>query len=330
MASLNVFTNDAFSLTELTAAIQAIPYRPGRISESGLFSERGMNTLDAYIEVENGVLSLVPVSQRGGTLQPGGKASRLAKSFRVAHLQKDDLISADEITGVRAFGSETDVETMAQVLADRLFPMRNAIEYTMEAHRLAAIMGSFYDAAGNLNSLFTEFGVSQESVNFALTTGTTKVRQKCLEVQEHIEAALGGLSFSGVRVFCGKTFWAEIIEHPLVRDSYLNTAMASELRGDPRLEFEFGGMIFERYRGTSAVKIGDNHAYAVPEGVSDLFITRFGPGDFVEAAGTLGQRLYARQWETNNGKGIHLEAQSNPLNICTRPASVIKLTVAGS
>jgi hypothetical protein len=330
MASLNVFNDNAFGLTELTAAIQQIPYRPGRISASGLFSEQGMNTLDAYIEVENGVLSLVSVSQRGAPLSPMAKASRLAKSFRVAHLQKDDLISADEITGVRAFGSESDVEVMAQVVANRLMPMRASLEYTLEAHRLAAVMGSYYDAAGNSVSLFTEFGVSQESVNFVLGTATTKIRAKCLNVLEYIEAALGGLSFSGVRVFCGKTFWAELIEHPLVRDSYLNTAMASELRGDPRLEFEFGGMVFERYRGTSAVKIGDNHAYAVPEGVADLFLTRFGPGDFVEAAGTLGQRLYARQWESGNGKGIHLEAQCNPLNICTRPAAVVQCTVAGS
>jgi hypothetical protein len=330
MASLDVFNSDAFSLSELTAAIQALPYQPGRIGAAGIFSERAMNTLDAYIEVHNGVLSLVPVSQRGGAATPAAKGSRLAKSFRVAHLQQDDLISADEITGVRAFGSESDVETMVRVVADRLAPMRKSIEYTLEAHRLAAVMGSYYDAAGNSVSLFTEFGVSQQSVNFVLGTATTKIRQKCLEVQEKVEDAIGGLSFSGIRVFCGKTFWSEIIEHPLVRDSYLNTAMAGELRGDPRMEFEFGGMVFERYRGTSAVKIGDNHAYAVPEGVSDLFITRFGPGDFVEAAGTLGQRLYARQWETSNGKGIYLEAQSNPLNICTRPASVVQLTVAGS
>jgi hypothetical protein len=325
---MNVFENDAFSMASLTAAIQNVPYQPGRIGSAGLFSEDGMMTLDAYIEVSNDVLALVPVSQRGGPASPMEHGKRTAKSFRAPHIQKDDLLTADEVTGVRSFGSETELETLAKVVAQRLAPMRNSIEYTLESHRLAAIMGTYYNAAGASVSLFTEFGVSQQTVNFALTTATTKVRAKVLDMLEKVEDALGGLSFTGVRVFCGKNFWAELVEHPLVKESYLGSQQAAALRADPRMEFEFGGVMFERYRGTSAVKVGDDDAYAVPEGVVDLFITRFAPGDFIGAVGTLGQRLYARQWEMANGKGIAMEAQSNPLNLCTRPRAVVKLTKA--
>jgi len=328
MPSLNIFQDDAFSLSSLTAAIQNVPYQPGRIGASGLFSEAGMNTLDAYIEVEDGVLSLVPVSQRGAPASPMAHKSRIAKSFRVAHLKKNDLLTADEIVGVRTFGTESEVETVAKVLAQRMAPMRNGIEYTIESHRLGAIMGTYYNAAGASVSLFTEFGVSRQTKSFALGTAGTKVRGKVMETLEMIEDALGGLSFSGVRAFCGKTFWAELIEHPLVRDSYLNTVQAAALRGDPRMEFEFGGIVFERYRGTSAVKVGDNDAYAVPEGVQDLFITRFAPADYMETAGTIGLPMYAKQWNTEGDRGVMLEAQSSPLNLCTRPRAVIKLTVA--
>lgn len=204
--------------------------------------------------------------------------------------------------------------------------MRSTIEYTIESHRLAAIMGNYYDAAGNAVSLFTEFGVSQQTEAMALGTDTTKVRALCGNVLEKVEDALGGLSFSGVRAFCGKTFWSKLIDHPFVRDTYLNTQMAGSLRGDPRQEIDFGGIVFERYRGTSAVKVADAEAFAVPEGVQDLFVTAFAPADYVETAGTLGQPMYAKQWETEGGRGIKLEAQSNPLNICTRPRAVIKLT----
>ena len=328
MPTINMFQDDAFSLASLTAAVQKTPYQPGRIGAAGLFVEKPIATLDAFVEQYDGVLSLVPVSQRGGPASPMAHGARSVRSFRVPHVQKDDTITADEITGVRAFGSESELETLARVVANRLQPMRNSVEYTLESHRLAAVMGNFYDAAGNAKSLFTEFGVAQQTVNFALTTAATKVRQKCLAVQEAIEDALGGLDFSGVAVFCGKNFWAELIEHPLVKDTYLNTAQAAELRGDARNAFEFGSLAFERYRGTSAVKVGDDDAYAVPLGVTDLFVTSFAPGDFVGAAGTLGQRLYARQWEAEGGKGIKLEVQSNPLNLCTRPAAVIKLTKA--
>ncbi|MDQ7990175.1 MAG: major capsid protein [Candidatus Dactylopiibacterium sp.] len=326
MPSINIFQDDAFSLASLTAAIQSVPYAPGRISASNLFTDRPINTLDAYIEQENGVLELLPVVPRGAPAARVDPAKRVAKSFRVPHVPAEDLVTADQITGVRAFGSETEVEAVARVVANRFIPMRNSIEYTIESHRLLAIKGSFVDSVGAERSLFTEFGVTQVVVSFALATAATKVRAKCQEVLEAVEDGLGGLSFSGVRVFCGKNFWSGLISHDSVEKTYLNTQQAASLRGDTREAFEFGGLSWERYRGTSAVKIGDDEAFAVPEGVVDLFLSAMSPADYIETAGTMGQRIFAKQWETEGGKGVKLEAQANMLNICTRPAAVVKLT----
>lgn len=326
MAHMDVFKGDAFSLQTLTAAVQNLPYQPGRIEKLGLFGVDSISTLTVSIESKDGVLELIDVSQRGAPAAPIAHESRSIRSFAVPHLAIPDYLTADQVTGVRSFGTESEEETLVKVVGQRMTPMRNSIEYTIESHRLAAIKGQYMNAGGALTSLFTEFGVSQQTLGMALTTGTTKVRQKIMTMLEYIEDALGGLSFSGVRVLCGKTFWPELIEHPVVKETYLASSAASSLRGDPRMEFEFGGVIWERYRGTSAVKVEDDDAYAIPEGVPDLFITRFAPGDFIGAAGTLGQRLYARQWERNDGRGIEIEVQSNPLNLCTRPRAVIKLT----
>lgn len=328
MAHMDIFKDDAFSLAQLTAAVQQIPFAPGRLAALGLFSEEGIATRAVTIESYSDVLAIVPVSQRGGPAEPAQHGTRSIRSFTIPHLKQNDAIIADEILGVRAFGTESEVETVARVVAQRLAPMRRNLEYTIESHRLSAIKGTYVDAAGASVSLFTEFGVSQQTVNFALTTGTTLVRQKIMDLLEKIEDALGGLSFSGVRVLCGKNFWAELIEHKSVKESYLATLQANSLRMDPRMEFEFGGVMFERYRGTSAVKVGDDEAYAVPEGVADLFITRYAPADYVETVGTLGQNLYAKQWDKEAGRGINLEAQSNPVSLCTRPRAVVKLTKA--
>jgi hypothetical protein len=323
---MDIFNDDAFTLSALTAAVQSLPYQPGRIGAMGLFGEDSINTLSVTIEAKNGVLELVDVAPRGAPAQPTAHEIRTIRSFTVPHLPKSDFVTADQITGVRAFGSESEVETMARVVAARLAVMRNSVEYTIESHRLMALKGQYMNAGGAAISLFTEFGVAQQTLGMALDVATTSVRAKVLALLEMVEDALGGLSFTGIRVLCGKTFWAELIEHKMVKESYLNTQQAAALRGDPRLEFEFGGVIFERYRGTSAVKVEDNDAYAIPEGVVDLFITRFAPGDFIGAAGTLGQRLYARQWLTAGDRGIEMEVQSNPLNLCTRPRAIIKLT----
>lgn len=325
---LDIFKDDAFSLAQLTAAIQNIPYAPGRLEQMGIFGASGINTRSVTIEQYDNVLSLVPVSQRGAPATPAEHGNRSIRSFSVPHLKQEDALVADEILGVRAFGAESELETAAKVVAQRMAVLRRNLQYTIESHRLAAVKGQYFDAAGNTVSLFQEFGVTQQVINFALGTATTSVRQKVLELLEAIEDALGGLSFTGVRVLCGKDFWAELIEHKSVKESYLNTVQAASLRGDPRMEFEFGGVVWERHRGTSAVSIADGDAYAVPEGVPDLFITRYAPADYVETVGTLGQDIYAKQWEMEAGRGIKMEAQSNPLNLCTRPRAVVRLTRA--
>ena len=326
MPTMDAFNADAFTLTSLTAAIQQVPYQPGRIEQLGWFGTRSINTLSTFVEVQDNVLSLVDVSPRGAPPQAMEHSTRTVVPFGVPHLVVNDLLMADEITGVRAFGSESEVETLARVVAQRMAPMRSSLEYTIESHRLDAIMGNYRTVGGTKSSLFTAMDVSQQEQAMVLGTDGTAVRTKILELLEKVEDGLGGLGFTGVRVLCGKTFWSKLVEHPKVKEVYLNYSAAAELRRDPRLEFDFGGVIWERYRGTSQVKVPDAQAYAVPEGVQDLFQTAFAPADYVDTAGTLGQRLYATQWPTEGNKGIKMEAQSNPLSICTRPRAVIKCT----
>ena len=144
---------------------------------------------------------------------------------------------------------------------------------------------------------------------------------------ETIEQELGGTPFTGVRVLCSSGFWKALIEDKDVKETYLNTMMASALRQDPRLEFTHMGITYERYRGTSDVKIEDNLAFAVPEGVPGLFITRYAPANYNETVNTLGLPLYAMAEPMGMNKGFKIEAQTNPLNLCTRPSAVIKLTI---
>ncbi|OQA32885.1 MAG: hypothetical protein BWY57_01612 [Betaproteobacteria bacterium ADurb.Bin341] len=326
MPALDIFSNDAFSLSSLTAAINNVPYKPGRLGAAGLFEEAGVTQPNVFVESYEGVLSLVPVVPRNAPAAPLNKGNRKALSFRVPHVPTKDALAADEVLGVRAFGSENELEGIQNVVNGRLLSMRNNLEYTLEAHRVACLKGEYIDASGAAISLYTAFDVVQQVINFALNSDTTLVRSKCLDVLEAIEPALGGLGFSGVRVFCGSTFWRSLIEHKAVKETYLNTQMAASLRGDARMEMEFGGLVFERYRGAGSVAIGDKEAYAVPIEVSGLFITRFAPANYIETVNTLGLPIYAKQEPMDMGKGIDLEAQSNPLNLCTRPRAIIKLT----
>ena len=328
MPMVDPFTPDAFSLNSLTAAINHLPYQPGRLGELGLFAEAGINTLDVAIEEKDGALDLVPVQPRGGTpLDVQGEKRRIRK-FTVAHLLESASILADEVQGVRAFGSENTAETLQMRINERLAQMRRNIDYTIESHRVQAIQGKMVDHNGDVIDLYTAFGVTQTAVTFTLSSATAKLRQSALDVIEAVESGLGGLPFTGIRVFCAPDFWRNFIEHDAVKGAYDRWENGAFLRSDPRAAFEYAGLIWERYRGTSQVFIPAGTAIAVPEGVPDLLITRFGPADYNETVNTIGMPYYARSEPLPMNKGWQLEAQSNPVNLCTRPQALIKLVAA--
>ncbi len=324
---LDVFNTEtgAFSLSALTYAINQIPYKPGRIGELGWFEEQGETSTTAQIEEQSGVLSLVTVLPRGANGTVITSEKRNARPFTIPHIPALASIMADEVQNVRAFGQEAQAKTVSDVQARYLQRLRDSIEYAIESHRLSTVMGNYIDNTGASISLFTAFGVTQQTEALALTTSTTKLRQKVLSVLTKIENALAGVMYNKVRILCGANVWAEFIEHDAVKNT-LQYQDSAALRGDPRAALEWGGALWERYRGTAAVKIPDDEAYAVPEGVPGLFLTRFSPANYNETVNTVGLPLYAKAEPMAFGKGVNIEAQSNPLNLCTRPAAVIKLT----
>ncbi|MCB1718608.1 MAG: major capsid protein, partial [Candidatus Competibacteraceae bacterium] len=72
--------------------------------------------------------------------------------------------------------------------------------------------------------------------------------------------------------------------------------------------------------------IADDEAYVVPRNVPGLFITRFAPADYMETVNTMGLPIYSKSEPMKMNRGIEMEAQSNPIHLCTRPNAVIKLT----
>lgn len=328
MPMVDPFINDdAFSLTTLTAAMNNLKYVPGRLGALGLFDEQGLTTTTAEIEERDGVLELLDIKPRNSPGTPIGASTRKVHTFSIPHIPESAGIMADEVQGIRAFGSENQAEVLETRINERLTFMRRNMDYTNESHRLQAVMGNYYDANGNTVSLFTTFGVTQQTKAMGFNaSSSSSARTKATEVLEQIEDALDGIPFSGVRVLCSSSFWKLLIEDKDAKDTYLNWQMAASLRQDPRLSFDWLGFSWERYRGTSDVLIPANTAYAIPEGVPGLFLTRYAPGNYMETVNTIGLPYYAKGERMRMNKGLELEAQSNPLNICTRPRAIIKLT----
>lgn len=332
MATLDIFKDDAFSLVSLTKAINDQPYVPGRIGALGLFAEEGINTTSVSVEYDGATLSLVPAGERGAPAPNVKSDKRKLINFNTIHLPQRARILADQIVGVRAFGSDSELETVQNVVNKRLAKMRNALDATIEYQRIGAIKGQILDANGStvLEDLFTRFGLTQQTKALVLGTSTTKVRTKVLEAKRMMEDALGNAMYTGARAFCSPAFFDALTTHDNVEKFFINWQSNETMRQDVRAGFLFAGVLWEEYRGTvgGVDFIGSGDAYLVPEGVPDLFVTNYAPADYVEAAGSLGLPYYAKQELLEMGKGVDLEAQSNLISICTRPRSIIKLTVA--
>lgn len=323
-----VFDSDIFTMVSLTAAINDVEYLPNQIGSLGLFEPAGVSTTSVLIEKDGEKLGLVENKSRGapGTVIGGDKRSGF--TFTTAHLPTTATVLADEVQNVREFGSEDSMKAVQSVVNRRLAKMARFIDITHEYHRIGAMQGKVLDSDGTtvIYDLYQVFGITEKSVVMALATAGTDMQGKCLDILEKIEEGLGGLSFTGATAMCGKSFWRKFISHSKVKEAYERYQNGERLRGDAREAFYFGGIYWERYRGGGKVKIPDNQARVTPLGVMDLFISRFAPADYMETVNTLGLPFYASSDLLKHGKGVELEAQSNPAHLCTRPQACILLT----
>jgi len=339
MPSLDVFNQDAFGVISLTDSINNVPFTPGRCGQLINWDERGVTTLSIMIENVSGVLKLLNPTPRGGPGETKAKDKRNARSLVIPHYQHDDAINADEVQGVRAWGSETDVQSVTALVNQRL---QEAVDYvldpTLEYQRLGAVKGIILNQDGTtLYNLFTEFGVTQETeVDFDLDNASPVdgvLREKCAGIVRTMADNLGGVPFTGVVALCGNSFFDLLLKHSEVRNSYKNTDMAKVLRDGYVLPngtkiygaFEFGGIVWENYRGKNGTSpmVTATKAHIFPVGVPGLFRTVYAPADYIETVNTVGLPRYAKQWPSQNGKRIEMEAQSNSLSFCTRPKSLI-------
>lgn len=347
MPSLDVFNQDAFGVISLSDAINKQPRFPQKISASGLFEEAGVTTTQIAVEELNGTLYLVPNTSRAGNPVQNVRDSRVMRPFIIPHLPIEDRIMADEIQDVRAFGSETETEVVQTIVNQRLAKMRMQLDMTLEWHRIGALKGVVYDSDGStvIHNLFTEFGVSQETeIDFDLDNGSPAsgaVRELCHQVKRTMRDNLNiGNAPFGVAAMCGSTFWDQLISHSEVLAAYERAILARETTagttgpgGFRRMGFvdgmfEYAGIMFWEYSDAmgseSDIATTATKAHFYPIGIPGLFVTRFAPANYIESVNTLGRPMYAKQApDPRFNKFVDLEAQSNPINLCTRPLSLM-------
>ena len=335
MPAPNVHDADPFSLESLTAAVNAVPYRPGQVSASGIFQEDSVTTTLISIEQRDGKLGLVEPSQRGGPGETTDDENRKKIPIAVPHYQRDDSVLADEVQNVREFGTEASLETIVGRVNRKAQRHAQDMTMTLEHQRVGALKGIVLSKSGGiLLNLYNAFGVGVPAdVSLELDVDATVVTGLWQDVVYSIEDSLDE-TYGGIHVFTGRDFHKALWQHKSVRDTFLYNTGAAVLRQDVPDVFEWGGATWERYRtGAKATTdlgapyIASTEARVAIKGVEDLFITRFAPADYNDTVNTPGLPFYAQMIEKPNHKGYDMEVQMNAISICTRPQVLRKLTL---
>ena len=337
MTMLNIFDSDAFSLMSMTARVNDLPEVPTLLGSLGIFEEQGVSTLTVAVESQDETLSLVGSSPRGGIGEQVGGETRKLRDFRIPHFQRNDSVLADEVQGVRAFGTENITQTVMDRVEQKMARHTRSLDFTMENLRMGALSGIILDKNGDtIYNLFNEFGISAPTtIDFVLGTTTTDVRGKCRDVHDSIGDALEGQNPTRIYGLAGDAFFHKLVTHTKVEETYKNWEASVALRSDPRLPFEFGGISWIRYHtkpkaatAKGSDMVADSTCRFIAAGVPELFITRYAPAPYEETVNTMGLPRYARQYPRLDGTGRELEVQMNALCLCTRPSALQAATTS--
>jgi hypothetical protein len=333
---MDIFNSPHFSMLSLTTGLEKVEYQPTFIRSLNLFTPDRIRTKAAAIEERDGVLNLIPASQRGEPLGERTTEKRVIRYFDVPRIAKGDTVTAAEIQDVRAFGSETELMQVQAEVARRLngpAGLMREVELTWENMALGAVQGIVVDSDGStvIKNYFTEFGVTQPTeIDFDLDNASPAsgaVRKLCSDVTRAMQRAAKGAWVMGqsyALALCGDNFWDDLTAHSEVRQTYLNTQQAADLREGLAFEsFRYGGITWVNYRGTddnSKVAIPTDLAKFLPVMAPGVFRVVYAPGEFFGITNQPGRDVYALiVRDKDRDAWVRPEVYSYPLYMCTRP-----------
>lgn len=331
MPALDIFNNDAFSVQNLTQAINDQPHQPTKLGDMKLFEETGITTTTLSVERKGNTLSLVQTSPRGSIGSGKDDDKRKLIPISTVHIQRNDSVIADRVQNVRAFGSESELQSVQTIVNQKLGELRRDMDVTLEWHRIGALKGLLLDADGStLMDMFAAFNLAQQTHDMALDNDATKVQIKVMEAKRKAETVLGGKMVRGWKCLCSNEFFDALVGHPAVQSAFNRWQDGAFLRDDPRESgFPFGQVLWEEYVGQVGATrfIAANKAYLIPMGVPGMFVGHYAPADYMETVNTNGVPYYAKQELMRMGKGVEVEAQTNPIFFNTQPNAVIELSI---
>ncbi len=345
---MDIFDNDAFRMTSLTAAVNLTPYAPDYLGTLGIFTPQPIRTINAAVAInDNGTLEIVQTTQRGAPPYQQKVNPQSIRQFRTPRIAIADTIEAHELQDVlaRSVFAGGDLNMMLADLQGEISyrldgptGLRAKVEATKEHMRLGGISGMVLDKDGTVIYNWPAlFGVSLPAeMAFDLSNGAPAVGALSTLVRGFkrniLRAAKAGNN-PRVRVvaLCGDTFFDDLIKHADVLPSWnvfqANTgtriALGINTGIEPFTTFTWEGIDWVNYRGTddnSTIAIAADKCKFIPVGIPGLFQEVLSPYESFDFLNTLGLPVYANVIpDRKRNQKVELEVYAYPMYLCTRP-----------
>lgn len=333
----DIFSQDAFSLVSMTNAIDKVPYVPQTLGMMNVFRSNPVATETVWVDRREGLLTLIPTSPRGAPPASYTPTRATAYNFNTVRLAKQSTVTANQVQNIRAFGTESRMQAVQELVGRQMVELRRDMELTHEFHRLGAVNGIVLDSDGvtELVNWYTVFGITPPTeIDFDLDNAAPvagALRDQCRTVRRAMVRASGGLmsEMTPIVAVCGDAFWDDLTNHVEVRDIYSQWEARIDMltRGDVFQTFRFGDIEWMNYRSTDdggaspQVGVPTDKCRFFPRS-PDVFEVAWSPGEALSQVNTPGRPIYAEQNvdpSHSEPRYVNIEVSSYPLFICRRP-----------
>lgn len=336
MITLDIFTNDAFSVVTMLPAVNKMPTVPGFLGSLNMFESKPVSTDTVGIGMKQGQLAIIRTTLRGAPIEAAGPKVKNVRPFKIPRYAKGDKLYAAELANTLPDPGVTEVDTVASVLAEKQQDLKQDVEYTLEFARHGTVQGVLLDEDGStLVDYWAEWGLSEpaeveldlpSAVDGELRTSITSLIHRPL-----IRAAQAGTAIRRVIGLAGDEFWDALIQNKEVRETYLNWSAAADLReAKPFETFRYGGVDWINYQGSDNedIRIDDEDAVIFPVGVPGMFQDVKGPGETFETVNRMGKDVYPLiVRDKDRDMWVQPEIYAYRLQVNTRPDLILRATI---
>jgi hypothetical protein len=334
--------DDANKVVDWTQEINEIPNQYGFMRQQGYFRVQGTSQTAIVFDKNTTTITLLPQVSRRERNATVGKDRRVETfSLPLAYFKHQEHITPEDIQGWRQPGTPNTEETLANVRLQKFTDGRSVVDQTLEYMQIQAAKGISITPDGVVQAnMFTEFGVTQQEINFDLNNTSAVVNDKIAELKRYITAnALSGGVIRGIDVFCGVNFFDKLVNHPSIKEAYLNWSSNAQYRQDQSMYmnwgvvdvFEHKGVRFMTYPavfnlpdGTTDKAVEDDEAFVVPR-MDGLFRGYYGPSNKLSLANQPGREIFAFEYRDPRDEYHDIEFETAPLFFATKPKVLVKL-----